>query len=71
VSLLTWSPVRSSGRPPSPEVAPVAEAGEPLINADIDPSATQQAGEEAEPEAPTNPPDSGSAADPKTEQGTT
>jgi small subunit ribosomal protein S2 len=59
------------GQPPSPEVAPVAEAGEPLINADIDPSATQQAGEEAEPEAPTNPPDSGSAADPKTEQGTT
>ena len=54
------------GQPPSPEAAPVAEAGEKLINADINESATQQAGEEAEPQAPSNSPDSGSAADPKT-----
>jgi len=37
------------GQPPSPEAAPVAEAGEPITNADIDPSTTEQAGQEEQP----------------------
>jgi small subunit ribosomal protein S2 len=58
------------GQPPSPEPAPVAEADEPIVNADIDTSTTEQAGEEAVPEPATGPAETGSAEDPKTEEGT-
>jgi small subunit ribosomal protein S2 len=57
------------GQPPSPEPAPVAEADEKIINADIDAATTEQAGMEEQPSPATNPPDSGSAADPKTNEG--
>jgi small subunit ribosomal protein S2 len=43
------------GQPPSPQAAPVAEAGEPIVTEDK----VDQAGVEAEPEAPTNPPAGG------------
>ena len=58
------------GQPPSPEAAPVAEAGEPITNEDVDPSATAQAGVEPVAEPATGPADTGSAEDPKTEEGT-
>ena len=44
--------------------------GEPITNADVNPENTEQAGQEEQPQAASNVPDSGSAADPKTEEGT-
>jgi small subunit ribosomal protein S2 len=56
------------GQPPSPEAAPVAEAGEQIVNDEMLPDpATDQAGREEQADPPSNPPAGGTPDDtPKT-----
>ena len=56
-----------TGDEPSPSPAPAAEADGPIVNEDIDPSVTEQAGREAETAPPSGPPapGAGSPSQPK------
>jgi small subunit ribosomal protein S2 len=56
-----------TGDEPSPSPAPAAEADGPIVNADIDPSVTDQAGREAQDGPPSGPPapGAGSPSQPK------